>query len=157
MNTIFGALTAASPAYIVYVALRTLTALSMGATGPCTLVLATEPIGPSKHMAASASFFYFFSGAIVVLSIVAAYFIHSWRMLYIAISISTFLFLVLALPFVSESPRWYLIHNNPHRAFEIILSIAEKNGRYLPEKVSLWFSAVEIPTKAMCPVQLSQT
>ena len=136
MDTIFGALTAASPTYMIYITLRVLTGLSTGAMGPCAFVLATETIGPTYRAAAGMSVYYFFSAGIIMLSAIA-YFIRSWRMLYIVSSLPTLLFLVAALPFVSESPRWYLIRHNPSKALEIIRSIAEKNGCGLPDMVSL--------------------
>ncbi|KAJ6799330.1 organic cation/carnitine transporter 4-like [Iris pallida] len=131
MGTIFGSLTAASPSYIAYVALRFLTGVSAGAMAPCSFVLATEPIGPRCRAAAGMSIFYFFSVGIVVLSALA-YFIPSWRVLYLVSSLPALLFLLLVLPFVSESPRWHLVRGNHGKAMAIVRSIAERNGRRLP-------------------------
>lgn len=136
MDAIFGILTSASPSYVAYVLLRVLTGLSTGAIGPCAFLLATEPIGCTYRAAAGMSVYYLYSAGIVMLS-AAAYFIQSWRALYIVSSLPTLLFLIAALPFVSESPRWYLIRGKPSKALEIIHKIAEKNGRQLPDKVSL--------------------
>lgn len=131
MAAVFGSLTAASPSYIAYVALSFLTGFSTGALAPCSFVLATEPIGPRCRAAAGMSIFYFFCVGIVVLSALA-YLIPSWRVLYLASSLPALLFLVLVLPFVSESPRWHLIRGNHEKAMAVVRSIAERNGRHLP-------------------------
>ncbi|KAK3021969.1 hypothetical protein RJ639_045664 [Escallonia herrerae] len=136
LNAIFGCLTALSPTYWTYALFRLLTGFSTGGVGLCAFVLATEPVGPSKRGLAGMSTFYFFSGGIAVLSGVA-YIFRSWRYLYIATSIPSSLFLFLILPFVSESPRWYLVRGKMDQAMKIMHNIAIANGNYLPGGVSL--------------------
>lgn len=136
LNAIFGCLTSLSPNYWIYALLRLLTGFATGGVGLCAFVLATEPVGPSKRGYAGMSTFYFFSGGIAILSGVA-YIFRSWRQLYVATSIPSVLFLVLVLPFVSESPRWCLIRGKTDRAMKIMREIAESNGRSLPEGVML--------------------
>ncbi|KAK6157145.1 hypothetical protein DH2020_011393 [Rehmannia glutinosa] len=131
LNAIFGCLTALSPNYWTYALLRLLTGFSTGGVGLCAFVLATEPIGPKMRGVAGMSTFYFFSGGIAVLSGIA-YFFKSWRSLYIATSIPSFLFLVLILPFVSESPRWCLIRGKTGDAMEIMRKIAITNRKHFP-------------------------
>ncbi|XP_059662555.1 organic cation/carnitine transporter 4 [Cornus florida] len=135
-NAIFGCLTALSPNFLTYALLRLLTGLSTGGVGLCAFVLATEPVGPTKRGAAGMSTFYFFSTGIALLSGIA-YVCQSWRSLYIASSIPSILFLVLILPFISESPRWYLIRGKSNQALEIMHSIAKTNGKHLPQGVVL--------------------
>ncbi|GFZ12458.1 organic cation/carnitine transporter4 [Actinidia rufa] len=108
LNAVFGCLTALAPDFWTYALLRLLTGFSTGGVGLCAFVLATEPVGPSRRGVAGMSTFYFFSCGIALLSFVAFVF-PSWRSLYIASSIPSILFLVVILPFVSESPRWFLI------------------------------------------------
>ncbi|KAG5120189.1 hypothetical protein AAZX31_12G204700 [Glycine max] len=136
MNTIFGFLTALSPNYWIYVLLRLLTGLSSGGVGLTAFVLATEPIGPTKRGAAGMSTFYFFSGGIALLSGVA-YIFQTWRYLYIASSIPSFLYIILVLPFISESPRWYLVRGNVTEAMKLMSTIASSNGKHLPDGVLL--------------------
>ncbi|KAL3638380.1 Organic cation/carnitine transporter 4 [Castilleja foliolosa] len=136
LNAIFGCLTSLSPNYFIYALLRLLTGFSTGGVGLCAFVLATEPIGPTKRGLAGMSTFYFFSGGIAILSGIS-YFFTSWRALYIATSIPSILFLVLILPFVSESPRWYLIRGKTGRAMKIMREIATHNRKCLPENVML--------------------
>lgn len=136
LNAIFGLLTAASPYYWTYLLLRSLTGISTGGNAICAFVLATEHIGPTKRGAAGMSSFYFFAGGIAILSGMA-YTIRPWRELYIASSIPSLVFLLVVLPFVSESPRWYLVHGKIEEAMKVMKSIAKCNGKHLPEGVIL--------------------
>lgn len=131
LNTIFGTLTALSPTYWSYVLLRLLTGCSTGGVGLCAFVLATEPIGPTMRGAAGMCTFYFFSAGIALLSGIA-YAFPTWRKLYIASSIPSLLFLLFALPFLSESPRWYLVRGRIKEAMKIMSSIAATNGNHFP-------------------------
>lgn len=136
MNTIFGCLTAFSPNYWIYVLLRLLTGFSTGGVGLCAFVLATEPVGPTKRGTAGMSTFYFFSTGIAILSGIA-YIFPQWRELYIASSIPSLLFLLAVLPFVSESPRWYLVRGRITEAMKLMRAIAKSNNKHLPEGVVL--------------------
>ncbi|EHA8587136.1 putative Organic cation/carnitine transporter 4 [Cocos nucifera] len=82
------------------------------------------------------STFYFFSGGIALLSGIA-YLFPSWRSLYIVTSLPSLLFLIAVLPFISESPRWYLVRRRIHEAMNVIRAIAKSNGRHLPNGVIL--------------------
>ncbi|KAG8386220.1 hypothetical protein BUALT_Bualt03G0126300 [Buddleja alternifolia] len=136
LNAIFGCLTALSPDYWTYALFRLLTGFSTGGVGLCAFVLATEPVGPTKRGVAGMSTFYFFSGGIAALSGIA-YIFQTWRALYIATSIPSILFLIIILPFVSESPRWFLIRGKTGQAMKTMHKIAKCNGKNLPDGVTL--------------------
>lgn len=136
LNAIFGCLTAFSPNYWIYVLLRLLTGFSTGGVGLCAFVLATEPIGPSKRGTAGMSTFYFFSGGIAILSGIA-YAFQTWRTLYIVSSIPSLLYIILVLPFITESPRWYLVRGRINEATNLMSTIASYNGKHLPDGVVL--------------------
>ncbi|KAL2483662.1 Organic cation/carnitine transporter 4 [Forsythia ovata] len=136
LNAMFGCLTALSPDYWTYALFRLLTGFSTGGVGLSAFVLATEPIGPSKRGIAGMSTFYFFSGGIAILSGLA-YIFQTWRALYIASSIPSILFVVIVLPFVSESPRWYLIRGKTSRAMKVMHKIASSNGKHIPDGILL--------------------
>ncbi|EEF31467.1 organic cation/carnitine transporter 4 [Ricinus communis] len=136
LNALFGCLTALAPDYWTYLLLRLLTGFSTGGVGLCAFVLATEPVGPTKRGTAGMSTFYFFSSGIAMLSGIAYYF-RSWRALYIASSVPSILFLVLVLPFISESPRWYLVRGRINEAMKLMSTIAKSNGNHLPDGVIL--------------------
>ncbi|EHA8588089.1 organic cation/carnitine transporter 4 [Cocos nucifera] len=137
LNAVFGLLTALSPSFWSYAALRFLTGLATGGLGLSAFSLATEPVGPSMRAPVAMSTFYFFSLGTVLLALMAASFSNSWRTLYTISSLPSFLFLVAVLPFVSESPRWYLVHHNIPRAMEVMRTIAKTNGNQLPDNISL--------------------
>ncbi|CAD6262128.1 unnamed protein product [Miscanthus lutarioriparius] len=137
LNAAFGLLTAASPNYWAYAALRLLTGFSTGSVGVLAFVLATEPVGPARRGAAGMSTFYFFSGGIAALAGVAALFPRSWRLLYVVTSLPSLAFAVAVVPFVSESPRWYLVRRRPDDALRVIREIAATNGRAVPEDLTL--------------------
>ncbi|KAI4388165.1 hypothetical protein MLD38_000520 [Melastoma candidum] len=136
LNAVFGCLTAFSPHYYVYCLLRFLTGFSTGGVGMCSFVLSTEPVGPSKRGVAGMSTFYFFSCGIAALSGLA-YIFRSWRELYIVSSIPSLLFLVAVLPFLSESPRWYLVRGRIGEAMKLMRNIATVNGNVVPDSVIL--------------------
>lgn len=102
----------------------------------CAFVLATEPIGPSKRGVAGMSTFYFFSTGIALLSGIA-YMFPSWRSLYIASSIPSILFVTFIIPFLSESPRWFLVRGKAKDAMKVMRLMAQSNGRILPQDVHL--------------------
>lgn len=116
--------------------LRFLTGFSTGGVGLTAFVLATEPIGPSKRGVAGMSTFYFFSAGIALLSGIA-YVFRSWRELFIVSSLPSLLFLLIAIPFISESPRWYLVRGKVDEAMKLMHSIAKTNGRHIPAGVTL--------------------
>ncbi|KHN28379.1 Organic cation/carnitine transporter 4 [Glycine soja] len=141
LNTVFGTLTAFSPSYSFYVLFRLLTGCSTGGVGLCAFgvalcafVLATEPVGPKMRGTVGMSTFYFFSSGIALLSVLA-YIFPAWRNLYIVSSLSSLVFLVFVLPFVSESPRWYLVRGRKSEAMKIMSTIATSNGNHLPQGV----------------------
>lgn len=137
LNAVFGLLTALSPNYWVYAALRLLTGFSTGSVGLCSFVLATEPIGPSRRGAAGMSTFYFFSGGIAALAGLAALFPFSWRLLYVVTSVPSLVFVIAVMPLVSESPRWYLVRRRVDDAMRVMRAIASSNGRHIPDDVTL--------------------
>lgn len=105
--------------------------------GTTAFLLATEPVGPSHRAAVGMSVFYFFSAGIIGIAALAAALPFSWRALYVASSLPTLAFVVLVLPFLSESPRWYLIRRRPEDALRVLRSIAKANSRPFPNNVSL--------------------
>lgn len=136
LNATFGLLTALSPSYWVYFLLRGATGFSCGGVGLCSFVLATEPVGPSKRGSVGMSAFYFFSSGIMLLSALA-YFSPSWKYLYLITSAPALLYCVFVLPFVSESPRWYLVQGRTDDALCVLNSLAKRNGRMIPAGISI--------------------
>ncbi|KAE8704053.1 Organic cation/carnitine transporter 4 [Hibiscus syriacus] len=117
-----------TPDYVTYLLLRFLTGFSTGGVGLCAFVLATEPVGPSRRGIAGMSTFYLFSGGIALLSGIA-YVFPTWRALYVASSVPSILFLVLVIPFISESPRWYLVRGRTNEAMKIMPNDASSGNQ----------------------------
>ncbi|XP_078436896.1 organic cation/carnitine transporter 4-like [Wolffia australiana] len=136
LNALFGLLTALSPSFWFYLVFRFLTGFSTGGVGLCAFVLATEPIGPSKRGIAGMSTFYFFSAGIAALTLTALL-LPQWRALYLITSLPSILFLVAALPSISESPRWYLVRGRTAEAMNIMKAIAKTNGKTIPDGITL--------------------
>lgn len=138
INTVLGCLTSLSPSFSAYLVLRVLTGLCTGPMGTTAFLLATEPIGPSRRAAAGISVFYFFSAGLIAIALLAAGLPSSWRALYLASSLPTLAFVLLVLPFLSESPRWHLIRRRPEASLRILRSIAASNSRpAIPANVAL--------------------
>ncbi|XP_020527193.1 organic cation/carnitine transporter 4-like isoform X2 [Amborella trichopoda] len=125
-----------APSYWVYFLLRFLTGISAGGVGLAAFVLATEPAGPTKRGAVGMSTFYFYSVGLALLSC-TAYFFRQWRSLYVVTSLPSLLYIVAALPFISESPRWLLVRGRISEALTVMGDMAKTNGNHLPNGVSL--------------------
>ncbi|CAK9317658.1 unnamed protein product [Citrullus colocynthis] len=136
LNAIFGCLTALSPSYWIYVLLRLLTGVSTAGNALCAFVLSTDPIGPTRRGIAAMSSCYFFSCGIALLSGIA-YIFQSWRKLYIISSIPSFFYLLLVVPFLSDSPRWFLVKGKLDKAMKALTAIANSNKRHIPKGVIL--------------------
>ncbi|KAL4030216.1 hypothetical protein IC575_008452 [Cucumis melo] len=136
LNTVFGCLTALSPSYWIYVLLRLLTGVSTAGNALCAFVLSTEPIGPTRRGTAAMSSCYFFSGGIALLSGIA-YIFQSWRKLYIVSSIPSLVYLIVVVPFLSESPRWFLVRGKLEETMKTLTTIAHSNNKHIPKGVVL--------------------
>ncbi|CAM6120582.1 unnamed protein product [Calypogeia fissa] len=131
-----GLLTSLAPSYWIYASLRFVTGMNAGGIGLCSFVLATEIVGPNKRGSVGMSAFYFFSGGIMLLSVVG-YFSPSWRILYVATSVPGMAYCLLVVPFIWESPRWYLVKGRLNDAMRVLRSIAKWNRVTLPDSVIL--------------------
>ncbi|KAH7672163.1 Major facilitator sugar transporter-like protein [Dioscorea alata] len=136
MGATFGFLTSLSPSLYFYTLFRFLTGVSTGGAGTSVFILTTEPIGPSKRGTMGICTFYFYAIGTILLPIIS-YFHHSWRSLYIITSIPSVLFLIFIIPFISESPRWFLVRHKITNAMKVMQDIAKSNGKQIPDGVSL--------------------
>ncbi|KAH7424023.1 hypothetical protein KP509_12G086100 [Ceratopteris richardii] len=140
---VFGMLTAVSPNYQLYVLLRALTGASTGGLAVSSYVLGMELIGPSCRANVALSSLYFFPiGSFLLVAVASAYRMlasgsYNWRYLYVVTSIPSVLYCLSVLPFINESPRWYLVHGHTDKAMEVLMSICNQNGRNLPKGLVL--------------------
>ncbi len=116
--------------------MRGVTGLSTGGVGLSSFVLATEPVGPSRRGQMGMSAFYFFSLGVMALPVFAFY-TGSWRLLYVVTSIPAVFYCAIILPFVCESPRWYLIQGRLEEAMAVLRNFATVNGKSVPSWVRL--------------------
>ncbi|KAH7306451.1 hypothetical protein KP509_22G012900 [Ceratopteris richardii] len=138
VNAVCGMLTAASPSYGVYMLMRTLTGICSGGLGLTSFVLCTELIGPSHRAAASMSSLYFYPlGTLLLVALSAANSHSSWRILYVITSAPSVIYGLFILPFLIESPRWYLVRGRTNEALKVLRSVAKRNKTVLPEGIIL--------------------
>ncbi|CAK9216264.1 unnamed protein product, partial [Sphagnum troendelagicum] len=142
-TAISGLITAAAPNYWAYVIMRGVTGLSTGGVGLSSFVLATEPVGPSRRGQMGMSAFYFFSLGVMALPVFAFY-TGSWRLLYVVTSIPAVIYCAIVLPFVCESPRWYLIQGRLEEAMAVMRNFATLNGKSLPTTTVLMSPAANL-------------
>lgn len=147
LTAILGMSTATAPNYWVYLTIRALTGITTGGVGLTSFVLATEPIGPSRRGQAGMSAFYFFSFGIMAVPVFSSW-TTSWRALYIQASLPGVVYCLLVLPFVFESPRWYLVHGRLEEAMVVLRSFATLNGKFVPEWVELRTDFITIANQA---------
>lgn len=131
-----GLATSLAPNYWTYVLLRGLTGLNCGGIGLSSFVLATEPVGPSRRGQVGMSAFYFFSFGIMTVPAYAIW-TQSWRWLYVATSAPSLLYCALVVPFIWESPRWYLVQGRVQEAIKVLRAFAKWNGKHIPDGVKL--------------------
>lgn len=136
LSGLAGLATSLAPTYWIYVLLRGLTGLNCGGVGLSSFVLATEPVGPSRRGQVGMSAFYFFSVGIMTIPAYAIW-TPSWRWLYVATSAPALLYCALVLPFIWESPRWYLVQGRVQEAMKVLRAFAKRNGKHVPDGVRL--------------------
>ncbi|KAH7424998.1 hypothetical protein KP509_11G036300 [Ceratopteris richardii] len=138
LNTACGMLTAASPSYGVYTLLRAATGVCSGGLGLTSFVLGTEMIGPSRRTSAAMTSLYFFPlGMLLLVGLAASTAHRSWRFLYIVTSAPSMLYCIFILPFLAESPRWYLVRGRTEDALRVLRSVARRNGTVVPDSIVL--------------------
>ncbi|MCO5614316.1 hypothetical protein L7F22_068594 [Adiantum nelumboides] len=138
LNAVCGMLTAASPTYWVYILMRAGTGICSGGLGLTSFVLGTELIGPSRRTSVAMSALYFYPLGLLLLTGMATLTSrYSWRILYIATSVPSVLYCLFILPFLFESPRWYLVRGRSHDALRVLKVVAKLNGTAIPRRIIL--------------------
>ncbi|KAL2932682.1 Organic cation/carnitine transporter 1 [Bienertia sinuspersici] len=137
LTTITSLLTSFSPNIWTYAVLRFFYGLTRSGIGICCLVLATEVVGRKRRGQVGQYGFFFFTLGFLSLPLISFCTKSSWRFLYRILSILVFLYSIIVLPFVKESPRWLLIQGRKTEALEILTNLASRNGKKLPENIQL--------------------
>ncbi|KAJ8443272.1 hypothetical protein Cgig2_010167 [Carnegiea gigantea] len=105
--------------------------------GICCLVLATEVIGRKWRGQIGQYGFFFFTIGFLTIPLIAFYNKTSWRSLHRIIAAFPFVYSLLILRLVEESPRWLLIRGNKTRALSVLAGFARRNGKTLPTDLQL--------------------
>ncbi|XP_021764685.1 organic cation/carnitine transporter 1-like [Chenopodium quinoa] len=137
LTAITALLTSFSPNIWTYAVLRFFNGLTRSGIGICCLVLATEVVGRKWRGQVGQYGFLFFTLGFLSLPLIAFYTKSCWRSLYRVLSIVVFVYSIVVLPFVLESPRWLLIRGRKTEAHSILTKLATRNGRILPANIQL--------------------
>ncbi|XP_021773954.1 organic cation/carnitine transporter 1-like [Chenopodium quinoa] len=137
LTAITALLTSFSPNIWTYAVLRFINGLTRSGIGICCLVLATEVVGRKWRGQVGQYGFLFFTLGFLSLPLIAFYTKSCWRSLYRVLSIVVFVYSIVVLPFILESPRWLLIRGRKTEAHSILTKLATRNGRTLPTNIQL--------------------
>lgn len=137
LTTITSFLTAISPNIWAYSTFRFLNGLTGSGIGTCCLVLATEVVGKKWRGKVGQYGFFFFTLGFLSLPPISYCTKSSWRSLYYIISAFLFLYTIIILPFVVESPHWLLVRGRKDEALSVLTNVATRNGKNLPSNIEL--------------------
>ncbi|EDO42217.1 predicted protein, partial [Nematostella vectensis] len=113
------------PYYWLYAVFRFFIGFGLGGSIVILFIMATEFVGPQKRAMAGTFTWYFWTGALMLIALLA-YFIRDWRILSITTSapgILLFLFWWL----IPESVRWLLTHERSKEAEMILRKVGKFN------------------------------
>ena len=121
----------------MYVFMRFLNGLTRSGIGICCLVLATEVIGRKWRGQVGQYGFFFFTVGFLTVPLIAFYTKTSWRSLHRIMAAFPFVYSLLILRLVEESPRWLLVRGNKTQALSVLAGFARRNGKTLPTDLQL--------------------
>ncbi|XP_043286002.1 organic cation transporter protein [Venturia canescens] len=125
-----GILVAVTPEYISYVIFRLIVGSTTSGVFLVAYVIALEMVGPSKRLVAGVGCQLFFTTGYILTAAFAAL-IKDWRMLQIAITVPSFVFLVYWW-IIPESARWLLTKGRTEEAKDILHKASKENGVEIP-------------------------
>ncbi|XP_076278344.1 organic cation transporter [Lasioglossum baleicum] len=127
-----GILVAVAPEFISYVIFRLIVGSTTSGVFLVAYVIALEMVGPRKRLVAGVGCQLFFTTGYILLD-GFAYVIRDWRMLQIAITVPSIVFL-LYWWFIPESARWLLTTGRVQEAKDILQRASLENGVEMPSE-----------------------
>ncbi|XP_046487153.2 organic cation transporter protein-like [Neodiprion pinetum] len=129
LQLISGLLVAASPNVTMFVIFRMIVATTSTGLYVVAYVAAIEMVYRNKKIPTATSTFFFMGGCLLTVSF--AYYIRNWRILQLAYTAPTLLFLALSWS-IPESARWLLSRGRVEEAMNILHKASMENGVKLP-------------------------
>ncbi|XP_036361982.1 organic cation transporter protein-like isoform X1 [Octopus sinensis] len=117
--------------YAIYV-LRFLTAVGGAGSFVPSVVLAAEVSSANNRMKTTVVAHMLFAAGLLIVSLLT-YFVRTWKILIIIISIPSLVFAIVYVCFLDESPRWLLNKKRTKDANLILSNIAKLNKTVLPQ------------------------
>ncbi|XP_070166653.1 organic cation transporter protein isoform X1 [Polyergus mexicanus] len=127
-----GILVAVAPEFISYVIFRLIVGSTTSGVFLVAYVIALEMVGPKKRLIAGVGVQLFFTVG-YILTAGFAYFITNWRMLQIALTVPSLVFL-LYWWFIPESARWLLTKGRLQEAKDLLQRASLENGVEIPNE-----------------------
>ncbi|KAM0730118.1 Organic cation transporter protein [Formica fusca] len=127
-----GILVAVAPEFISYVIFRLIVGSTTSGVFLVAYVIALEMVGPKKRLIAGVGVQLFFTVG-YILTAGFAYFITNWRMLQIALTVPSLVFL-LYWWFIPESARWLLTKGRLQEAKDLLQRASLENGVEMPSE-----------------------
>nr|XP_046487141.1 organic cation transporter protein-like [Neodiprion pinetum] len=129
LQLISGLLVAASPNFTMYVIFRMIVATTSTGLYLVAYIAAIEMVYRKKKIPAGTISFFFVGGCL--LTVLLAYYIRNWRILQLAYTAPTLLFLAFSWS-IPESARWLLSKGRVEEAKNILYKASMENGVKLP-------------------------
>ncbi|XP_015189080.1 PREDICTED: organic cation transporter protein [Polistes dominula] len=127
-----GILLAIVPEFISYVIFRLIVGSTTSGVFLVAYVIALEMVGPKKRLVAGVGCQLFFTTGYILMA-GFAYMIREWRMLQVAITIPSIVFLFYWW-FIPESARWLLMKGRAEEAKDILQCASKENGMEIPRE-----------------------
>lgn len=119
------------PWYWLYASLRFIIGFGLGGAIVCLFIMATEYVGPGHRAMAGTFTWYFWTGALMMIALLA-YLVRDWRKLSMITSAPGLVLIVFWI-LVPESVRWLMTHGKIAQAEKILKRVAKINRKEMPD------------------------
>ena len=155
MSILCGFLASLMPNIYFFIAFRFIIGLFMAGTNYQMSILLSEIVACKYRPHAGILVWIFFSVALCLLSL-KAYFIRSWKTLFIVCSVP-YVFVLLFYKFAPESPRWLRLQGKLDELMETLQRIADINNKVIPSHLSILPAEKGLQQRKSSPLLLFRT